>query len=79
MFFASDVYDIIDSRSRSKKPIILTTNLEISQMKSCEDIRYNRIYDRIFAMCYPVKVEGMSQRKKEAATRFPEIRAILEH
>ncbi len=78
-FSLERVYDIIDSRSRSKKPIILTTNLEISQMKSCEDIRYNRIYDRIFEMCYPVKVEGMSLRKREAAIRFPEIREILEN
>ena len=78
-FSLERVYDIIDSRSRSKKPIILTTNLEISQMKSCEDIRYNRIYDRIFEMCYPVKVEGMSLRKREAAIRFPKIREILEN
>lgn len=38
------VYDIIDSRYRSNKPIILTTNLTMEQMKNCEDIRYNRIY-----------------------------------
>ena len=48
------VYDIIDSRYRRNKPIILTTNLTMEQMKNCEDIRYNRIYDRIFEMCYPV-------------------------
>lgn len=35
------VYDIIDSRYRSNKPIILTTNLTMEQMKNCEDIRYN--------------------------------------
>ena len=72
------VYDIIDSRYRTGKPIILTTNLEISQMKNCDDIRYNRIYDRIFEMCYPVKVDGMSWRKKEAAARFSETKHILE-
>ena len=33
------VYDIIDSRYRSNKPIILTTNLTMEQMKNCEDIR----------------------------------------
>ena len=77
-FSLEKVYDIIDSRYRTGKPIILTTNLEISQMKSCDDIRYNRIYDRIFEMCYPVKVDGMSWRKKEAAARFSETRRILE-
>lgn len=72
------VYDIIDSRYRSNKPVILTTNLTIEQMKSCDDIRYSRIYDRIFEMCYPVKVNGFSWRKKEAASRYVEAKKILE-
>ncbi len=77
-FSVEKVYDIIDSRYRTRKPIILTTNLEICQMKNCDDIRYNRIYDRIFEMCYPVRMDGMSWRKKEAATRFSETKCILE-
>ena len=72
------VYDIIDSRYRNGKPVILTTNLSIEQMKSCEDIRYSRIYDRIFEMCYPVKVSGFSWRKKEAASRYGIVKKILE-
>lgn len=72
------VYDIIDSRYRCNKPIILTTNLTMEQMKECDDIRYNRIYDRIFEMCYPVKVTGLSWRKREAASRYAETKKILE-
>lgn len=72
------VYDIIDSRYRSGKPAIFTTNLTMQQMKECTDIRYNRIYDRVFEMCYPVKFEGLSWRKKEAADRFASTRKILE-
>lgn len=72
------VYDIIDSRYRIGKPIILTTNLEMSQMKSCEDIRYGRIYDRIFEMCYPVAVKGASMRKKDAAEKYMETKTLLE-
>lgn len=77
-FALEKVYDIIDSRYRSGKPIILTTNLEMSQMKNCDDIRYNRIYDRIFEMCYPVKMDGLSWRKKGAAERFVDAKRILE-
>lgn len=77
-FALEKVYDIIDSRYRSRKPLILTTNLEISQMKSCADIRYSRIYDRIFEMCYPIKLDGLSWRKKDAAERFAETKKILE-
>lgn len=72
------VYDIIDSRYRSGKPIILTTNLTIAEMKDCDDIRYVRIYDRIFEMCYPVEFKGLSWRKRKAASRFEEMRQVLE-
>lgn len=77
-FALEKVYNIVDSRYRSGKPVIFTTNLELSQMKACEDIRYNRIYDRIYEMCYPVKVEGLSWRKREAAARFQDMKKILE-
>ena len=72
------VYDIIDSWYRSNNPLIITTNLELGYMKKCDDIRYSRIYDRIFEMCYPVKVSGFSWRKKEAAARFGDMKKILE-
>lgn len=72
------VYDIIDSRYRSRKPAIFTTNLTMRQMKECADIRYNRIYDRVFEMCYPVKFDGLSWRKREAAGRYASMKKILE-
>lgn len=72
------VYNIVDSRYRSGKPLILTTNMSISEMMGTEDIRYKRIYDRIFEMCYPVKVDGKSWRKYEAAKRFAEMTKFME-
>ena len=77
-FALEKVYDIIDSRYRSGKPAIFTTNLTMRQMKVCTDIRYNRIYYIIFDMCYPVKFDGLSWSKKEAAARFSEMKHILE-
>ena len=72
------VYDVVDSRYRTGKPVIFTTNLTITEMKECNDIRYNRIYDRIFEMCYPVKFEGLSWRKISATERFKEMKELLE-
>lgn len=72
------VYDIIDSRYRSGKPIILTTNLTMVEMKNCTETRYKRIYDRIFEMCYPIKFDGISWRKKCAVERFDKTKRILE-
>ena len=72
------VYGIIDNRYRAKKPLILTTNLTLRQMQEATDIRYARIYDRIFEMCYPMEFSVVSWRKREAAQRYEETRKILE-
>lgn len=72
------VYNIVDSRYRTGKPTIFTTNLQLQYIMNCEDMRYFRIYDRICKMCYPVKVTGKSWRKKEAAARFEEMKKFLE-
>lgn len=72
------VYGIIDNRYRAKKPLVLTTNLTLRQMQEATDIRYARIYDRIFEMCYPMEFSGVSWRKREAAQRYEETRKILE-
>lgn len=77
-FALEKVYNIIDSRYRARLPMILTTNLDLEDMKRVTDIRYSRIYDRIFEVCYPVKFTGPSFRKVEANRRFREMRDFLE-
>ena len=72
------VYDIVDSRYRAKLPIILTTNLSMTELKESTNIRYTRIYDRIFEMCYPMQFKGQSWRKVEAARRFDAMKNFLE-
>lgn len=72
------VYNIVDSRYRARKPVILTTNLSIEEMKDAVDRRYARIYDRIFEMCYPMRFSGISWRKREASRRFTEMKELLE-
>jgi len=71
------VYNIIDSRNRAALPMILTTNLELSEMMQTPDIRYRRIYDRIFETCYPVNVPGESFRRVEAAMRFDRMKNLI--
>lgn len=77
-FALEKVYDIVDSRYRAKLPIILTTNLSMTELKESTDIRYTRIYDRIFEMCYPMQFKGQSWRKAEAARRFDAMKNFLE-
>lgn len=67
------VYNVIDSRVRADKPMILTTNLTFDEMMRNPDIRYRRIYDRIFEHCFPVEIPGKSFRIIKAAQRQKEL------
>ena len=72
------VYNIVDSRYRRKLPMIVTTNVTMEQMKNEMDIRYSRIYDRLFECCYPMQFVGPSWRKKAAARTWDEMGKLLE-
>jgi len=67
------VYNIIDSRYRAELPVIVTTNLTISEMRAEADRRFKRIYDRLFEVCIPVQFTGKSRRRQEAGRRFEEM------
>lgn len=72
------VYNIIDSRYRRKRPMIVTTNVTMDQMKEEADLRYRRIYDRLFEGCYPMQFVGPSWRKKAAAKSWDAMAKLLE-
>lgn len=59
------VYNIIDARYRSGKPMIITTNLKYSDLYHAEDTSKARIYSRIIEMCLPVLVSGEDRRKSK--------------
>lgn len=71
------VYNIVDSRYRARLPMILTTNLTLTDMQEETDIRYMRIYDRVFETCYPMQFTGPSLRKQEAANRYDKMEKLL--
>lgn len=76
-FGVEKVYSIVDERYQKQLPMILTTNLTLSQMKQETDIRFSRIYDRIFETCYPMQFTGPSWRRVEANSRFSEMSKLL--
>lgn len=71
------VFEVIDSRYGAKKPMIITTNMSLDQMKREPDIRKRRIYERIYEVCFPVKFTGPSWRYETAADDYDEIRNLL--
>lgn len=70
-------YNFLDTRYRTGKPMIITTNLTIAEMKDELDVKYERLYDRIFEVCYPIQFTGHSFRKKNASDRIKEMEKIL--
>jgi len=61
------VYLVIDCRYRSKKPMIITTNLTLDEMKNPPDLAHARIYDRILERCAPILFDGKNFREGNAS------------
>ena len=60
------IYNVIDRRYCTKKPLIVTTNLSYQDMtRSDLDMEYQRIYSRLMEMCLPVIYKGSDQRMQE--------------
>ena len=71
------VYNIIDGRYRAGMPMIITTNLSMDKMSKPDDMDNLRIYDRILERCYPIKVDGVSRRKKAVMADYASMRDLL--
>lgn len=77
-FALEQVFSVIDSRYRSKKPLIVTTNLTLDEIQNPENLAKARIYDRILELCVPVKINNANIRKQNAAEKLKELRNIFE-
>lgn len=77
-YMSEIVMNVIDSRYRSKKPIIVTTNLTSEEIKNPTDVSKQRIYSRLLEMCYPVEVKGTDHRKRKLKDDFESIKNMLE-
>ena len=58
------VYTVIDERYKSKKPFIITTNIQLEILKTPQDLEHARIYDRIMERCMPVYFGGRNYRSE---------------
>lgn len=56
------VYNVIDSRYRSRKPLIVTTNLSLTELQNPQDTAHARIYDRMLEMCLPNVIGRLPDR-----------------
>ena len=72
------IFNIIDARSSSELPVIVTTNLTLEELEHPTSMQYARIYDRVLEMCpIRLKLAGESRRKANASERERLARQIL--
>jgi DNA replication protein DnaC len=76
-FALEQVFSVIDSRYRSKKPMIVTTNLTLEELKHPTDIAHERIYDRVLERCVPLKINNRNIREGNAAESLAQARMML--
>lgn len=70
------VFGIIDGRYLSRKPLIVTTNLSLQELKHPADLAQQRIYDRILDLCVPVCFDGESLRQERARQNLRAFRRL---
>ena len=71
------IYNIIDSRYRNRKPLIVTTNLTLDEIRHPQDTAHARIYDRLLEMCVPVSCIGVSFRKEIAQEKLERLKELI--
>lgn len=76
-FGREQVFDVVNKRTLSGKPMIVTTNLPLKVLQQAEEIQEKRIYDRILEVCVPVRFEGESFRRAGAAENLRKAASIL--
>lgn len=77
-FKLEQVYNIVEDRCNANKPMIVTTNMSMDEMKNAGDMRYNRIWERVRSMCYPVRMDGESWRKQKTLEAMKRLKGVYE-
>ena len=71
------VFDVINRRRLTGKPMIITTNIPIVTMQKAASLDERRIYDRILEVCVPIMFDGDSFRKSTAADNLKKAARLL--
>ena len=72
------VYNVVDSRYRSRRPLIVTTNLPLQDLQHPKDTAHARIYDRLLEMCAPIRFSGENFRRATAQDKLARLKNLME-
>lgn len=76
-YMLEQVYSVVDARYQTGRPLIVTTNIPITEIKEPADLKYRRIYDRILERCHPVEITGPSRRRESVKANFAARKNLL--
>ena len=76
-FGKEQVFDVINKRTLSSKPLVVTTNIPLKVMQTAEDIQDRRIFDRVLEKCVPIAFTGENFRKANAKENLRRATALL--
>ena len=72
------VYNVIDSRYRSRRPLIVTTNIPLNDLQHPQDTAHARIYDRLLEMCAPIRFSGENFRRATAQDKLARLKNLMD-
>lgn len=71
------VFDVINRRRLTGKPMIITTNIPIVTMQKAASLDERRIYDRISEVCVPIRFDGENFRRGNAKHNLEKAAQLL--
>ena len=71
------VYELVNRRYLSGKPLIVTTNLTPEDFHQEPDLARRRINDRVWERCTPIRFDGANLRQERAADNLRWMRTML--
>ena len=71
------VYNVIDSRYRSGRPLIVTTNLTLEDLQHPEDTAHARIYDRLIECVLLSALPGATSEKPRRRRKWNNLKKLM--
>lgn len=71
------VYAVVDGRLKAGRPMVITTNLSLEDVRSPGDMGRERIYQRVLEGCQPVRFVGDSRRPEISAEKRRILAAVF--
>ena len=76
-FALERVHSLVDTRISANLPMIVTTNIDITDMGNCTDLKKKRTFDRIMPATFAFAMKGTSYRMKLAQKSYEALKDLL--